>query len=127
MRNCVLVFLGGGTGAILRELLMAMVGDIGNGFPLDIFVANVVASFLLGLAFSLHRRGSLSNSGYLLIGTGVMGGLSTFSSFVLAAVQLMEQSPMPASVGALYIVLSLIVGYCAVLLGLKLGEGRAGV
>ncbi|RKT47352.1 CrcB family protein [Thiocapsa rosea] len=116
------VMIGGAVGALLREFLMLTVGTGPDGFPLDIFTANVVASFLLGLGFSLHRRKLLNDGLYVLIGTGVMGGLSTFSSFVLAAVQLMDRTgPGPLS-SVLYVGLSLAVGFGAVILGLRAGN-----
>lgn len=121
-RFAILVFLGGAIGAILRELLMLIVGTSENGFPLDILVANVVASFLLGFAFSVHARGGFSDNAYLFVGTGVMGGLSTFSSFVLAAAQLMEGTTADVRTGLAYVLASLVVGFGAVLLGLKMGN-----
>jgi fluoride ion exporter CrcB/FEX len=51
-----------------------------------------------------------------------MGGLSTFSSFVLAAVQLMEGTGPGPVVSILYVGLSLAAGYGAVLLGLRIGS-----
>lgn len=120
------VAVGGALGALLRELLMLLVGAGPDGFPTDILIANVVASFLLGLAFALHARGALENAAYVLVGTGVMGGLSTFSSFVLAVVQLTETSAAGAVTGILYLVVSLVLGFVAVLLGLRLGAAGGG-
>lgn len=120
----VAVFVGGAFGAILREALMLFVGTAQDGFPLDIFVANVAASFLLGLSFAAHERKALSDLLHANIGTGIMGGLSTFSSFVLAAVQLAEETPAHAVIAGVYVLLSIVVGFGAVLLGLRVGRGR---
>jgi CrcB protein len=46
---------------------MLTVGTGPDGFPLDIFTANIVASFLLGLGFSLHSRKVLNDGLYVLI------------------------------------------------------------
>lgn len=122
----VYVAVGGAAGAVLRELLMVMVGTGPDGFPTDILIANVVASFLLGLAFALRAREALDEGAYVLLGAGVMGGLSTFSSFVFAVVQLAEAS-RPEAISALaYLVVSLALGFAAVLLGLRLGAGAGG-
>jgi CrcB protein len=51
----VLVLVGGGLGAMLREFIMLMVPNLADGFPLDILVANLLAAFLLGLITALHR------------------------------------------------------------------------
>src|SRR3546814_10469268 len=50
------------------------------GFPLDIFYANILAAFILGLTFGNQRIKKVSDDSVLFVGTGVMGGLSTFSS-----------------------------------------------
>ena len=124
IKTVLLVAIGGGIGAILRELLMLAIGSAQDGFPLDILVANLTASFLLGLACALHARKALGDAIYLLLGTGVMGGLSTFSSFVFAAARLSERSADEALVAAAYVLLSLGLGFGAVLLGLRVGRGR---
>lgn len=121
MRTVLLVAVGGGLGALLRETLMVTVGPGPDGFPTDILVANVVGSFLLGLAFGLRAGDVLGPSAYLFVGAGIMGGLSTFSSFVLAVVQLAESSEAGAAL--LYLASSLALGFAAVLLGLRIGVG----
>lgn len=121
-----LVFVGGGLGAVLREFLMLMVPQGSRGFPLDILVANLVASFLLGLVAALHSRRVASDGAYALIGTGAMGGLSTFSSFAYGSVVLMSASSMSAFVASAYVVISLVLGYGAVIVGKKLGAKSLG-
>ena len=115
------VFVGGALGAMLREFTMMMVPNLVDNFPLDILVANLVAAFLLGLATALHRRQIMSEGAEMLLGTGMAGGLSTFSSFVYGAVVLMSASTASAVVASVYVVISLVLGYIAVNVGLKLG------
>jgi fluoride exporter len=117
----ILVFVGGALGAMLREFIMLMVPKLADSFPLDILVANLVATFLLGLVTALHRRQIASDETNMLIGTGIMGGLSTFSSFAYGAVVLMSASTASAVVASFYVVISLVLGYIAVAVGLKLG------
>lgn len=117
-----LVFVGGALGAVLREFTMLMVPNLVDNFPLDILVANLVAAFLLGLVTALHRRQIVSEGAEMLVGTGIAGGLSTFSSFVYGAVVLMLASAASAVVASVYVVISLVLGYFAVTVGLKLGE-----
>jgi len=81
-----------------------------------------VATFLLGLFTALHRRQIVSDSVNMLIGTGIMGGLSTFSSFVYGVFVLMTTSTASAIVAAVYAVISLVLGYIAVVFGLKIGS-----
>jgi CrcB protein len=115
------VFVGGALGAMLREFTMLMVPNLADNFPLDILIANVVAAFLLGLVTALHRRRIVSDGADMLVGTGIAGGLSTFSSFVYGAVVLMSASTASAVVASVYVVISLVLGYIAVVFGLKLG------
>ena len=117
----ILVLVGGGLGAMLREFVMLMVPNPMDGFPLDILVANLVAAFLLGLVTALHGRRVLSDDVYVLLGAGIMGGMSTFSSFVYGSVVLMHTSIASAAVATVYVVVSLVLGYCAIILGEKLG------
>jgi CrcB protein len=115
------VFLGGGIGAMLREFIMLGIPNLADGFPMDILVANFVATFLLGLVTALHRRQVVSDRVNTLLGAGIMGGLSTFSSFVFGSVVLMSASTASAIVASVYVVISPVLGYIAVIVGLKLG------
>ena len=117
----IVVFVGGAVGSILREFTMLMVPNLADVFPMDILVANLVATFLLALVTALHRRQILSDKANMLIGTGTMGGLSTFSSFAYGVVALMSASTASAIVASVYVVTSLVLGYIAVVVGLKIG------
>jgi CrcB protein len=126
VNTVILVFVGGALGAILREFSMLMVPNLADKFPLDILVANLVAAFLLGLVTALHRRQIVSEGAEFLVGTGIAGGLSTFSSFVYGAVVLMSASMASAVVASVYVVISLLLGYIAVTVGQRLGgQGSA--
>jgi fluoride exporter len=115
------VFVGGALGAMLREFTMLMVPNLADNFPLDILIANLVAAFLLGLVTALHRRRIVSEGADMLVGAGIAGGLSTFSSFVYGAVVLMSASTASAVVASVYVAISLVLGYIAVIFALKLG------
>jgi CrcB protein len=117
----ILVFVGGALGAMLREFIMLTVPNLADGFPLDILVANLAATFLLGLATALHHRRIISDDASTLIGTGIMGGLSTFSSFAYGTVVLMAASTASAIVASVYVMISLVLGYIAVVVGMKIG------
>ena len=120
----ILVFLGGAVGAMLREFAMLAVPKLADGFPLDILIANLLAAFLLGLVAALRSREVVSEGVYMLIGTGVAGGLSTFSSFAYAVAMLTKASTARAVVALAYVVISLVLGYIAVIVGLKLCRQR---
>jgi CrcB protein len=123
-RTIVLIFAGGALGAVLREVLMLRVPRLLDGFPLDILVANLVASFLLGWVTALHSRKFVSDGANTLLGTGVSGGLSTFSSFAYGVAVLMAASAAGAVVAAAYVAISLVAGYFAISIGLAIGRRR---
>ena len=116
-----LVFLGGAVGAVAREFLMLLVPSLSHGFPLDILVANVAASLLIGLSTGRYNRKVIEDRWHLMVTTGTMGGLSTFSSFVYASSVLMKASLTGALVAAAYVLASLVIGYGAVVVGMKIG------
>lgn len=121
VNTIILVFVGGAVGAMLREFVMLAIPPLHDGFPLDILVANLVAAFLLGLVTALHQRKVLTDGVNTMLGTGVMGGLSTFSSFAYGAFVLMSVDMTGALVSLVYVTVSLVFGFAAVMIGLKLG------
>ena len=82
----------------------------------------MIAAFLIGLATGLVTRGSLGASGNLFFSTGVMGGMSTFSTFMHGTDQLLLESVDFTAL--IYLVISMIVGLILALGGIKLGSGR---
>ncbi|EOV8089547.1 TPA: CrcB family protein [Providencia rettgeri] len=123
MNIMILVFIGGAIGAISRELLMVSVPTMNNHFPLDIFVANIVASLLLGVVAGLLMRNKISQGMNAFLATGIMGGLSTFSSFVYGVVEIMK-SPQLLLVGMSYLVLSIVIGFVAIYIGYSVGNRK---
>ncbi len=121
MRLALIVGLGGFLGAIFRYYLAGAVERwYGlNGFPWGIFVVNILGCFLIGLIFgysSLVR--SLSEETRLLLVTGFLGSLTTFSTFGQQTLDLLRKGQMGlglANIGA-----SVVVGLLAVWLGYSL-------
>lgn len=116
MNIMILVFIGGAIGAISRELLMVSVPTMNDHFPLDIFIANIIASLLLGIVAGLLMRKKIGQGMNAFFATGVMGGLSTFSSFVYGAVEIMKY-PGAFLVAVSYLILSVVIGLAAIYIG----------
>ncbi|MGV8977756.1 MAG: fluoride efflux transporter FluC [Cellulomonas sp.] len=120
-RLAVLVALGGMVGTTGRYLLSTAVPSRG-GWPVSTFVANVVGSFLLGaLLEALLRRGRESprrRAVRLGLGTGVLGGFTTFSSLAVELERLLAHDQ--ALTAAVYAVASLTCGLLACVLGIGL-------
>jgi CrcB protein len=112
-----LVFLGGGLGSLLRFALARWLVQPGPHFPWATFWANLVSCALLGVLVGLRQKGVLlANAQYLLM-TGLCGGFSTFSTFSLETLNLLEQEHF--LLAALYLVLSISLGLLLVFLGIK--------
>jgi fluoride exporter len=121
LKNLILVFMGGGIGAAGRELLMLVVSNLPGGFPMPIFIANMTAALLIGVLSALTVPGGVIGSGgKLLLTTGIMGGLSTFSSFIWATDKMLANPAEQAS-AIVYLVLSMVGGLLLVEAGLWLG------
>ena len=121
LKDGVLVFIGGGIGAAVRELLMLVVVNLPGGFPMPIFVANMTAALMIGVLAALTIPGGVIGSrGKLLLTTGIMGGLSTFSSFIWATDRMLA-NPAEQGSAIVYLVLSIVAGSLLVESGLWLG------
>jgi len=126
MKDALLVIVGGGVGAVLRELLMLSVASLPGGFPMPIFIANVLAALLIGIFASLGKPGGPINSrGKLLLTTGVLGGMSTFSSFIWGTHQMLMDPAQLAS-GLAYVVASMVGGWMLVEVGFRVGDRLRG-
>ena len=83
--NLGLVAIGGAVGTAIREAWALRWPTPTEGFPLTILVINVVGAFALGLLLELLARrgvdGGRRRAVRLLIGTGVLGGFTTYSTF----------------------------------------------
>jgi CrcB protein len=84
-----------------------------------------VAAYLLGVVAALHSRQVVSDDVNMLVGTGLTGGLSTFSSFAYGMAVLTTASTASAVVTSAYVAISLVLGNVAVIVGLKLGGQRS--
>jgi CrcB protein len=82
--NILLVIAGGGLGSACRYLLTIGATRFGgNVFPGGTLLVNLIGCFLIGLCFSLAGRGFLAPQVKLLLMTGFLGGLTTFSTYAL--------------------------------------------
>jgi fluoride exporter len=113
----VTIGIGGIIGSLLRYFLsVAALSLWGGGFPVGTLIANLIGAFSLGW---LTKSKAVSRmfpphivSG---IGTGMIGSFTTFSTFTLETIQLVEQNNLITAF--LYIFLSLLGGLFSVLLG----------
>lgn len=117
----VIVTLGAGLGGVSRYLLQGWILERTGPSILALFVINVSGSFALGLVTTLAVERNLINPDIrLLLTTGVLGGYTTFSSWMLESFQLLEVGNiMRAAVNVLG---SAIIGLIGVYLGVVAGR-----
>ena len=123
MERLVLVFVGGGAGALARHLTGQLtLRALGPAWPHGTFAVNVVGGLLMGLlaGWLAHRGGEHQMRWALLLGVGLLGGFTTFSAFSLETV-LMLQKKAFGQAGA-YVMASVVLSVAAVWLGLLLSR-----
>ena len=86
------VGIGGFIGAILRFSISNWIGKTTTtAFPLGTLSVNLLGSFLIGFLFLYFQQSNLSPTQKALFITGLLGALTTFSTFSLETVLLMEK------------------------------------
>ena len=87
------VGVGAAGGAWIRWCLGLALNSIVKNFPLGTFVANLIGGFFIGIAVEFFSQNAeLTPEWKLLIVTGFLGGLTTFSTFSAESVQLLQSA-----------------------------------
>ena len=117
--------LGGAFGAGARHLVgRATLAWWGPAYPWGTLAVNLLGGFTMGvLAGSLARFGQGGEQWRLLIGVGVLGGFTTFSSFSLEVMNMIERGQWGAGLG--YALVSVIGSVAALAIGLGLTRALA--
>ena len=117
----ILIALGGALGAVLRYGVSEAVQPSRGSFPLATLIANVSGAFLLGLlATFLLERTDLSSQLRLGITVGILGAYTTFSTFSLETLDLLNDGEWPTA--ALYVAASVAGALLAVWAGQSLAR-----
>lgn len=121
MLNVLFVALGGAFGAVSRYLLNgALLKRLGTDWPYGVFAINILGGLLMGVLVGLlAQRGGVNQEKWrLLIGVGVLGGFTTFSSFSLDVALMIERRDWAQAVS--YSLASVVVSVLALFAGLML-------
>lgn len=117
--DLVLVFAGGAIGTGAREALSLAIPPV-DGVPYTIFGINVLGAFLLGVLLeALLRRGpdlGRRPAVRLLLGTGMLGGFTTYSALATDAATLIGAGA--AGAGILYALSTVLIGAMATWAGI---------
>ncbi|MCU6679855.1 fluoride efflux transporter CrcB [Leclercia tamurae] len=85
------VFIGGGTGSVVRWLLSMRLNPLHQQIPFGTLTANLIGAFIIGLGLAwFNRMTHIDPVWKLLITTGFCGGLTTFSTFSAEVVFLLQ-------------------------------------
>lgn len=118
MESIFFVALGGGAGSVARYLVSIWAaGRLGADFPYGTLIVNVVGCYIIGLFMVLAtERMVLPNYWRLLVASGFLGGLTTFSSFSYETLKLVQDGAWPEA--GVNIASNLVVGLLATWLGI---------
>jgi fluoride exporter len=114
-RELAAVFAGGALGTLARAGLSTLVVADPSQWPWPTFTVNIVGAFLVGyFTTRLLERLPLSSYRRPLLGTGLCGGLTTFSAMQVETLDMIEHHRYGLAVG--YAVASITLGLLAVYL-----------
>jgi len=126
MKMVLMVAMGGAIGSSMRYLVGVWATRLfGFNFPWGTMIVNILGSFIMGVLVSLLAlRFSVGNEVRAFLAVGLLGGFTTFSSFTLDAVYLLEKKQYSHALS--YMSVSVIGGLLALFLGLYLARLLAG-
>lgn len=123
--NWLLVVLGGAVGAPLRYLTdRAVQSRHDTVFPWGTFSVNVAGSLALGLLTGAVAAGAASSQVQLLLGTGLCGALTTYSTFSYETLRLAEDRAR--FYAAANVVASVVAGLGAAFVGISVARALWG-
>lgn len=119
------VALGGAVGTAARYGVAVAVGT-SHDVPIATLVVNLSGAFLLGLLLErLIRGGDETGRGRAIrlgLGTGVLGGFTTYSALALEVTTMLNEGR--AGTAVVYLAATLVLGLAAAFGGVALGAGR---
>ena len=114
------VFLGGMVGTGLRLGIDHALPHAGTAFPASTLIANTIGAFALGwLVAGLWTRPGLPAWVKATLGTGMLGSFTTYSAVMVSLVALGAAGF--SALGWVYLAATLLLGFGAATLGLRLG------
>lgn len=110
------IFIGGGAGSVLRHLLASRIGS-----HWGIMTVNILGAFCIGILFEwLGSKTNLRQEWRAFLMTGLLGGFTTFSTYMLDFGLLVNNHRSTEAV--LYLLGSLVAGVSGLFAGMALGR-----
>ncbi len=124
-RELAAIFAGGFLGAVARAELGEVLPYKGGQWPWTTFTVNIVGAFMLGyFTTRLQERLPLSSYRLPFLGTGICGGLTTFSTMQVELLWMLDEDHLDLAV--CYALVSVVGGFLAVAVATNLVR-RAGL
>lgn len=124
MNGFFLVGLGGAIGAVVRFGLSVFIGKlVATPFPVATLMVNIIGSVAMGLLIGTLSRlmPEWQEQARLFLAVGLLGGFTTFSSFSLDTIVLLERGELAQAL--FYVGLSVVVCVAGLYLGLLISRG----
>jgi len=119
VRSLLLIAAGGAIGALMRHFVSVLVYRlVPSTFPWGTLAANLVGCFFIGALWTLSERASFPPGLALFLFTGMLGAFTTFSTYALESLQLMQRGQVWS--GLANIAVSTVAGLLLVLAGMAL-------
>jgi CrcB protein len=124
MQAFLLVGVGGALGSMARYGFGLLAGKAWpTAFPIGTLLINIIGSLVMGLfiGFMARTLPSWQPEGRLFVAVGILGGFTTFSSFSLDTITLIERGDIGPAM--LYVLLSVAISLLGLYLGLLAMRG----
>jgi len=120
MKLAIWIGLFGAIGAMSRFFCTKWIGN-SDVFPIGTLTINMIGSLLLGLLLGWTLTSSnMPEHWRIPLATGFLGSLTTFSTFAVEAVKLMENGHYKSAI--IYVSTHLIIGLLMAFIGLWIGK-----
>ncbi len=114
MFNVIAVFIGGGIGSVFRYVVCAIVAS-----HWATICVNLIGAFLIGMAYEYFSTSAdLSTRLKLFIMSGLLGGFTTFSTYLLDFITLFQEGQKIEAIS--YLLTSIILGLVMLLVGIQI-------
>ena len=117
LKNILLVLVGSAVGGSARYITSLIIQSKNTTqFPIGTFMINLIGCFTIGMVYAFAARNASTGSDIkLLLATGFCGGFTTFSAFAFENLELFKSGQHLTAL--IYIILSVVLGILALVLG----------
>tara|TARA_B110000014_G_scaffold227467_1_gene187301 strand:- start:104 stop:481 length:378 start_codon:yes stop_codon:yes gene_type:complete len=125
MNIIILVAFGGALGSVIRYSVDVFCKRLSfSSIPIGTIIVNIIGSFLIGYTMQYLLSRNIASEEYKrFVMTGFLGGLTTFSSFSLEILQMVQEEKFVLAV--CYVFLSIAIGLFAVSLGISIASNSS--